>query len=336
MNGSNSAGTAEQRRGFTLVELLVVIAIIGVLVALLLPAVQAAREAARRTQCISNMKQLGLAVLNYESAKTTLPPAMTRVPDQHIFAFMLPYMEQGALFSQWDLEKNWSDPPTSAKPVTNLTLSRTPITLLQCPSTPGAGDRRLPNATDYAVCSRYVEGANSTKARLIAAGRIRDRGELTRVTGWIEQESGAKEQFTGTFWHSMLGQTLISPTSAGRPVSAPNKLKDVTDGLSNSFMFFEQAGIPDYYEHNGVLVSEKSAQSTGWADEKTGFDWGHDLEKCGFIPFNCHNGDEIYSFHQGSSIFTMGDASVKVLQETIDLDAFTSLFTRNGEDTVVE
>src|SRR6476469_3519878 len=114
-----------QKRGFTLVELLVVIAIIGILVALLLPAIQAAREAARRTQCVNKQKQIGLAILNYESARKVLPMAYTPnysgpqlkgpcsgtnppgtsfnnpangLKDHFIITFLLPYLEQQALY----------------------------------------------------------------------------------------------------------------------------------------------------------------------------------------------------------------------------------------------
>src|SRR5213076_82519 len=98
------------RRAFTLVELLVVIAIIGVLVALLLPAVQMAREAARRTQCANHLKQLGLASQNFNDVRGTLPP--TRVSNDSTDAnqnfltwaiLLLPYVEQQNYFSQWDL-----------------------------------------------------------------------------------------------------------------------------------------------------------------------------------------------------------------------------------------
>jgi prepilin-type N-terminal cleavage/methylation domain-containing protein len=324
-------------RGFTLVELLVVIAIIGVLVALLLPAVQAAREAARRTQCMNNMRQLGLAALNYESGKGTLPPSHTRIPDHYVFAYLAPYFEQGALFSQYNFEKNWNDdnPPSSS--VTNLKLSRISIPTLHCPSAPGAGHQRQPNATDYAICDKFVE---ATKIRVINAGKVKDRGGLLYVKGFIQEESGAPQSYEGTFWPSMLGQVLVSQTPTGRPVAAPVKLKEVIDGTSNSFMFFEQAGVPDRYDMNGNLMYDAAgkalrAQSESWADNKTGFDWGHGLDgNCGFKPFNCHNGDEIYGFHQGGAMFTMGDASTKVYQDSMDLDVFTSLFTRNGEDVV--
>ncbi|TWT78348.1 hypothetical protein Pla123a_11390 [Posidoniimonas polymericola] len=100
---------AFQDGGFTLVELLVVIAIIGVLVALLLPAVQAAREAARRSSCLNQMKQVSLGVLNHESAVGRLPAGFTTVPSgdlNHTWAsYILPYLEEAAVFGQIDFEK---------------------------------------------------------------------------------------------------------------------------------------------------------------------------------------------------------------------------------------
>src|SRR3712207_5611277 len=153
--GSLRAPSSRKPRAFTLVELLVVIAIIGVLVALLLPAVQAAREAARRNQCLNNMKQQALAVLNYESAKKVLPPSHTRTPDHHIYAFLLPYFEQGSLAAQFDLKKNWWDDTPAGSPTTNARLAKTQISTLQCPSAPNAGHIRQANGTDYSVCLTY-------------------------------------------------------------------------------------------------------------------------------------------------------------------------------------
>lgn len=95
----------ERRRGFTLVELLVVIAIIGILVALLLPAIQAAREAARRTQCSNNMKQIGLAVQNYHDSRRQLPPSRVLDGRQTWLALILDHMEESQVHGLWDVKR---------------------------------------------------------------------------------------------------------------------------------------------------------------------------------------------------------------------------------------
>ena len=105
------AGQTPSRRAFTLVELLVVIAIIGTLVGLLLPAVQAAREAANRSKCSNNLKQIGLAILNHESSKRTLPNSYRPNNGTARIAWvtrLLPFFEEGNLGNRWDFAQNWS------------------------------------------------------------------------------------------------------------------------------------------------------------------------------------------------------------------------------------
>ena len=135
-----------QKRGFTLIELLVVIAIIAVLIALLLPAVQSAREAARRIQCTNNLKQMGLAFMNYESSIGTLPvasidvPAPTGAAGTWLYSVSwsplraaFPFVEQTAMFNAMNMTGAWDydDPP-------NTTVSFTPLAFLYCPSDPGS------------------------------------------------------------------------------------------------------------------------------------------------------------------------------------------------------
>ena len=121
------------RRGFTLVELLVVIAIIGILVALLLPAVQAAREAARRTQCVNNLKQVGLALLNYHDTHGSFPIAWVisgNIPDHTGLALLLPFLEEGTLPY---------DPKLRAYDPYNALALRSTVSTYTCPSDDAAG-----------------------------------------------------------------------------------------------------------------------------------------------------------------------------------------------------
>ena len=121
------------RLGFTLVELLVVIAIIGILIGMLLPAVQAVREAARRTDCSNNMRQLGLSVFNYESAFLELPPGVVDDDDDlkealHSgFVYLLPFIEQKNIYDQYDFTVDWKTSP-------NVDLVANSISVFLCAS----------------------------------------------------------------------------------------------------------------------------------------------------------------------------------------------------------
>lgn len=313
------------RRAFTLVELLVVIAIIGVLVALLLPAVQAAREAARRAQCTNQMKQLGLAVHNYESAKKYLPPSHTNAPRHNFLAFILPYMEQTSISSQFDMKVDWdAAPPRGATgAIGNVGISALPFPAVKCPTTSESG--RPENAADYAIAIKFNDAAGKAKKKLIAG----DGG--VKIT-----DRGADSDDVDGPWSSMLRVRFNA-----RNQYIPVKMSQITDGLSNSFMIFEDAGRPEGFDKNKnptadptKAENENAVSGQSWADFNSFFDV-HDTCGGGQL-MNCHNNNEIFSFHVSGCNFTMGDGAVRFVQEGIDAEAFVSLFTRSAADIAAE
>jgi len=136
------------KSGFTLVELLVVIAIIGILIGMLLPAVQQVREAARRTQCMNNLRQIGLATILFHDAQEAFPPARTATSNQVLpifvrngpdswFVRILPFIEQNNLYSLWDLTDRYDNQPETAV--------ATPIATLLCPTRHSISDANAPD-----------------------------------------------------------------------------------------------------------------------------------------------------------------------------------------------
>ena len=147
----------------SLVELLIVMAIISLLVQLTIPAVQSARESARRSQCQNNMRQLGLAIQNYESSHRVLPPGWVREEnlDHNFVQFLLPYIEMGTLHEQYDFKASWKDEK-------NEMLTRVEIPTVRCPTAP----QEHPFISDYAV---YMGVRAAFSKALVDAGIFRPR-----------------------------------------------------------------------------------------------------------------------------------------------------------------
>ena len=317
---------AKARPGFTLVELLVVIAIIGVLVALLLPAVQAAREAARRMQCLNNMKQQGLSLLNHESSKGAFPKGRWNIlpgdtskhaiadrpspkSNDHSWQVMaLPYAEEANLARQYDLAKAWFHPD-------NRTPVIAPLAIFRCPS--------------VAEVDRF--DLNFTSPLKPAAGDYGSTNSIGR-TAW-----NSVQPPLGNYPGDMDGLDDNSDRLIGVLTKvldrAPCRLKEITDGTSNTVMLAEGAGRPEKYtlgRRGDIAGNQVSvAEGVGWADPDSGFTINTDGK---FLNFT--NDREIYGFHPGGAVFCFADGHVQLIGEDVDMAIGIAIVTRAGDETV--
>lgn len=298
-----------RRFGFTLIELLVVIAIIGVLVALLLPAVQQAREAARRTECRNNLKQLGLAFHNYHDAHKTLPPlgiAKSNGSYMHTWvAMVLPYFDQAALYNQTDFSiPSWHPSNPSV-----VTLREQKLTMMLCPSDVDAGLADFTNGST--VLSRYARGNYVANAGL-------GPGQLNQsVPGYWTPKPGA----------------VFS-------VNSSTRMRDFIDGTSNTVLCSEILKSPgndfrgvmhlvtefNYYQHD-------RNPNTPIPDDMRGAPWS----ECVSIPrAPCnpsYTGNDsttkglisARSLHEGGVFVLLGDGSVRFVSENINNPTWQNL-----------
>ncbi|MCI0361433.1 MAG: DUF1559 domain-containing protein, partial [Planctomycetaceae bacterium] len=213
------------RRAFTLVELLVVIAIIGVLVALLLPAVQAAREAARRSQCSNNQKQLGIALHNYHDVHIKFPylrggrnSGANRCGDYHGVLALLPFFEQGPRFELWAGDVNAVEPWNN-----NYAPWQNQIGLMLCPSSNLPTNRYYPNAMQrsYHFCVGTTIGTQ-TAGNPASATTNNYYGNTTGIFGY--QNPG----------------TWSGPCPTGPAPSVHKGFRDIVDGTSNTVAISEK------------------------------------------------------------------------------------------------
>jgi len=336
------------RRGFTLIELLVVIAIIAILIGLLLPAVQKVREAAARTKCQNNIRQIVLAVHNYESSFSGFPPAYVNVGSvnstvlsqlkdyvkpgttganasdyahQGFLAVMLPFVEQANALALaaggYNTHLDWDDP-------VNQPVTATRMPLFECPSSPvshvvdpnyySTPSTFHPTTTDYFAITR----SNSNAAVWTALGMT----------------------FPGTVNCNSVLTT-----------NARSKITDVPDGLSNTLMLGESGGRQEgwsggqKYADSGPPPSSATSLgflAGGWADHGSNIvcagtkgpitpgakpagkvSAAADVNGC--VTVNGWNQGELYSFHSGLCLVAFGDGSVRSLKQDISLTTLIRL-----------
>jgi prepilin-type N-terminal cleavage/methylation domain-containing protein len=311
-----------RRSAFTLVELLVVIAIIAVLIGLLLPAVQRVREAAARTKCQNNLKQIGIAFHNYHDIKHRFPPAIST--HFNYVCYLLPYIEQTAIASKYNLKL----PNNYWTTASNLTASKHDIPILLCPSV--AGGRIGPQG--FADSGQYVYACDYPVSDSIGTpARSNGSPPTTSFAGNLQQQ-----QYLGFFWRVGINYSQ-NPVNGVYELDDPDRAPqatDIEDGLSATFMVFEDAGRPVRYEGG-----RENETNTGYAATNGGWSDSNNKITVEFVcrgnqVQNCNNGNEIYSFHIGGVYNCFGDGSVHFIRQDIAPKVFVALYSRAGGDLV--
>lgn len=345
--------TGSTRNAFTLVELLVVIAIIGVLVALLLPAVQSAREAARRTQCLNNLKNIGLSCLNYESARSELPPSSlnarkTQASGLGWPVLILPYVEQASV-SEEAVEKFRNNKTNNAYGAAFDELNQLLLPMYLCPSDPELKEQEEKFGSTAAAKARkpmsYAGVAGSYFARTGECG-----------SNQASEHDCVASSVTGLFGANNYDGLIIQGWGV--------KMNQITDGTSNTAMLGERTYqirtwmIGAYWIGTTEPPRTRFTQplpegpqaSTAHFSSKNFSEWGlnHDPFDGCYKDHNNSLGDRpkvpastprvitvndlpFASNHPGGVNFAFGDGSVRYLQEDIDYDTYLRFGSRNGD-----
>ncbi len=315
------SGGSHRRSGFTLVELLVVIAIIGILIALLLPAVQAAREAARRSQCTNQMKQISLAIHNYHDTYKELPPAAAGGWGQTYHAYILPFIEQQAVY---DRLEPWSDSgsaDSTNRPTDRFTIAaQTIISGFKCPSEPQPAYWSL----------------NSVAMRGVGNYSVCVGGDLYEMDN-VDTASPAAIDVRNS--NGMILPYMFTTSSRRRPCV---RLAEVIDGTSNTLMVSEapcsvDSKICAYCDHTYLYSNNIDSNQ------------GEDYSECmgsTYYPINLMFSTDptvsqdtqkelaFGSYHPGGCNGALGDASVRFFSETMNIATWRAIGSRNGSETL--
>ena len=350
------------RRGFTLIELLVVIAIIAILISLLLPAVQQAREAARRTQCKNNLKQLGLALHNYHDVHRRFPagyfsyptsngaaPAWAQLdpntwdgaPGWSWAAMLLPFLDQGNVTKAVDFDQPVWDAGHRDAIATRLTV-------FLCPSSSGGDEPFTVQAADGS--DRLINGQPIVVGRshyVASHGQESCWGECGSVTTGIV--------FTDIY--TFTTQTISINGDASRVADGPfyrnsgTRFRDVTDGLTNTIFLGEHSS--KLSDKTWVGVVPGGSTPPRFSSPENGPDAaatmvlvhagpsGGELDITGFpiihpVNFPTYHVGQMYSEHTGGGQVALGDGSVRFISENIDLILWAELSSMNEGEVIGE
>jgi prepilin-type N-terminal cleavage/methylation domain-containing protein/prepilin-type processing-associated H-X9-DG protein len=305
--------SCSRRRGFTLIELLVVIAIIAILIGLLLPAVQKIREAANRMSCSNKLKQLGLAMHNYQDTMQKLPEGTSLGGGvaRSWTARLLPYIEQDNIYKAINLNVTILDnsTPGIAGGKTNLQLIQEPLKAVLCPSDGTSGTNRVRSDAATSLSLALTNYAAMVGDHFHNAGA---------GTGYTFPGGNNYEYGNGS---TDAGKTRGVITRYGYSAS----FAEISDGLSNT-----------------IILGEVIPEWCIWED------WGYQSFATTAFPINNRNADfakgvlnsgdhvnciTFRSRHTGGANFGMGDGSVKFLRETMDYTTYRALASRAGGET---
>ena len=343
---------SKRNLGFTLIELLVVIAIIAVLIALLLPAVQQAREAARRTQCKNNLKQIGLAMFNYESTNSRFPiPAWYSLKNATGYGGMLsstvwslgilPFIDQATTYNLYNQNYSAYEPA-------NATAGQTQISGYLCPSTPRVG-KTINQSNPYAVAG----GLSTAPWILTNAGAIDYIATIQVQSAFVDLANNTSGSSTLDGWG--VGGTTVGGVTLN--IATGGRIADITDGTSNTMMIGELSGRDVLYRTGNQMISATTDTEAIWQAAFGGGAWvdpgngqwklsGRNFDGSGTVgpcTINCSSarvkyGDPtqysagLYSWHTGGAQVLMCDGSVRFLGQNINGATMAALVSaRQGE-----